>query len=43
MEEKFARVKDSGANPFVDPEGYKKFVTEKEQEYRAELKKQGGG
>ena len=42
MEEKFARVKDGG-NPFVDPEGYKKFVAEKEQEFRAELKKQQAG
>jgi metallo-beta-lactamase class B len=41
MEEKFARVKEGAANPFVDPEGYKTFVTEKEQEFRAEWKKQG--
>jgi metallo-beta-lactamase class B len=40
MEEKFARVKQGGANPFIDPEGYKKFVADKEQEFRAELKKQ---
>jgi metallo-beta-lactamase class B len=41
MEEKFARVKEGAANPFVDPEGYKTFVAEKEQEFRAEWKKQG--
>jgi metallo-beta-lactamase class B len=40
MEEKFARVKEGAANPFVDPEGYKTFVAEKEQEFRAEWKKQ---
>jgi metallo-beta-lactamase class B len=40
MEEKFARVKEGGANPFVDPAGYKTFVAEKEQEFRAEWKKQ---
>ncbi|HET6928782.1 MAG TPA: MBL fold metallo-hydrolase, partial [Candidatus Acidoferrum sp.] len=28
------------ANPFIDPDGYKKFVAEKEQEFRAELAKQ---
>jgi metallo-beta-lactamase class B len=28
------------ANPFLDPDGYKKFVAEKEQEFRAELAKQ---
>jgi metallo-beta-lactamase class B len=41
MEEKFARVKEGAANPFVDPEGYKTFVAEKGQEFRAEWKKQG--
>ena len=40
LEEKYPRVKNGGANPFVDPEGYKKFVTEKEQEFRTELAKQ---
>jgi hypothetical protein len=28
------------ANPFIDPDGYKKFVADKEQEFRAELAKQ---
>ena len=41
MEEKFARVKDRG-NPFIDPEGYRKFVAEKEQEFRTEWKRQAG-
>jgi len=40
MEEKRAGLKEGGANPFVDPNGYKKFVAEKEQEFRTELKKQ---
>jgi metallo-beta-lactamase class B len=40
MEEKFARVKDGGANPFVDPEGYKSYVAEREQAFRREWKKQ---
>ena len=40
MEEKYARLKKGGANPFVDPAGYKNFVAEKEQEFRAELGKQ---
>jgi metallo-beta-lactamase class B len=40
MEEKYARLKDGAANPFVDPAGYKKFVADKEQEFRAELAKQ---
>ena len=40
MEEKYARLKNSGANPFIDPEGYKKYVADKEQEFLAELAKQ---
>ena len=40
LEEKHALLKDGGANPFVDPGGYRKFVAEKEQEFRAELTRQ---
>jgi metallo-beta-lactamase class B len=40
MEEKYARLKPGSPNPFVDPDGYKKFVTEKEQEFRNELANQ---
>jgi metallo-beta-lactamase class B len=39
MEEKVARTK-AGGNPFVDPEGYKKFVAESEQSYLAQLKRE---
>lgn len=37
---KYARLQAGGANPFVDPDGYRKYVTEKEQAFRDELKKQ---
>jgi metallo-beta-lactamase class B len=40
LKEKYARLKDGGANPFVDPSGYKNYVAEKEQEFNAELAKQ---
>jgi metallo-beta-lactamase class B len=40
MDEKLKRKKDGEPSPFIDPEGYKKFVAEKEQEFRAELAKQ---
>ncbi len=42
MEAKQARMTKGGPDPFIDPEGYKKFVTDKEQEFRAELAKQKG-
>jgi metallo-beta-lactamase class B len=38
--EKYPHMNDGAANPFVDPDGYKKFVAEKEQEFHAELEKQ---
>jgi metallo-beta-lactamase class B len=43
MEEKYARMKAGGANPFIDPDGYKKYVADKEQEFLAELAKQKAG
>ena len=42
MEAKFARMKAGAANPFVDPEGYKSYVAEREQTFRKELAKQTG-
>jgi metallo-beta-lactamase class B len=33
-------MKPGAANPFVDPDGYKRFVAQKEQEFRGELAKQ---
>ena len=43
MAEKFARVKEGGANPFVDPDGYQSYIADRETAFREELKKQGGG
>ena len=40
MESKYARLKKGARAPFVDPEGYKKYVAQKEQEFRTELAKQ---
>jgi metallo-beta-lactamase class B len=40
MEDKFARVKEGAPNPFIDPDGYKSYVAEREQAFRSELKKQ---
>jgi metallo-beta-lactamase class B len=40
LEEKYARLKEGGANPFIDSDGYKKYVAQKEQDFRAELAKQ---
>ena len=40
LEAKYARMKEGGPNPFIDPEGYKSYVAEKEQSFRAELAKQ---
>jgi metallo-beta-lactamase class B len=40
MEEKFARLKAGGQNPFVDPQGYKDFVAQREQTFLADLASQ---
>ena len=40
MEEKFSKMGKGGSNPFVDPEGYKRYVAEREKTFRAELAKQ---
>ena len=40
MESKFARLKSGGPNPFIDPQGYKAYVAEREEAFRKELKKQ---
>jgi metallo-beta-lactamase class B len=40
MESKFARLNAGGVNPFVDPQGYSSYVTEREQAFQAELAKQ---
>jgi metallo-beta-lactamase class B len=42
MEEKFAQVNGVGANPFVDPAGYRSYVAEREAAFRAEWEKQKG-
>jgi metallo-beta-lactamase class B len=40
LEAKYPLMKGRGANAFVDPNGYKQFVAEKEQAFRTELSKQ---
>jgi metallo-beta-lactamase class B len=37
---KYPKLRTDGANPFIDPAGYKAYVAEREQAFRAELKKQ---
>ncbi len=40
MEAKYARMKEGGPNPFIDPDGYKSYIAEREKTFRAELAKQ---
>jgi len=40
MEAKYARMKEGGPNPFIDPEGYKSYIAEREETFRAEWAKQ---
>ena len=43
MTAKYARLKDGGQNPFIDPTGYKEYVADREQAFEEELKKQENG
>jgi metallo-beta-lactamase class B len=43
LETKYARLKTGGTTAFIDPEGYKSFVADREQAFRRELKKQKAG
>ena len=40
LEAKYARMKAGAATAFVDPDGYRSFVADREQAFRAELAKQ---
>ena len=40
LDEKYRRLKEGSTNAFIDPDGYKKYVEQKEQAFEAELTKQ---
>jgi metallo-beta-lactamase class B len=40
MESKYARLKLGGANPYIDPAGYKSYVVDRERAFLSELQKQ---
>ena len=42
LQEKYQRWKNGDKTAFIDPDGYKSYVAEREQAYEAELKKQSG-
>lgn len=42
LETKYAQMKAGSATVFIDPEGYKNYVSEREQAFRKELAKQSG-
>ena len=40
LQTKYARLKEPAATPFVDPAGYKSYITDREEAFRKELAKQ---
>ena len=40
LDQKYPLIKEEGANPFVDPGGYKKYILQKEQDFLTELARQ---
>lgn len=43
METKYTRLKEGVLTSFIDPDGYKKYVAQKERVVRANLAKQKAG
>jgi metallo-beta-lactamase class B len=43
LKEKYARWKQGDRDAFIDPEGYKSYIAEREQAFEAELKRQSAG
>ncbi|HYM10084.1 MAG TPA: subclass B3 metallo-beta-lactamase [Bryobacterales bacterium] len=43
LDAKFARLERGGANPFIDPEGYRAYVETSEEKFRRELERQKRG
>ena len=42
LDKKYPRLKEGQANPFMDPEGYKAYIADREAAFRSELQKQSG-
>jgi metallo-beta-lactamase class B len=40
LDGKYAKLQQGGGNPFIDPDGYKRYVEERQRTFRAELQKQ---
>jgi metallo-beta-lactamase class B len=43
MEAKYPKIKAGGANPFIDPAGYKAYIANREAAFRKELARQKAG
>jgi metallo-beta-lactamase class B len=40
MEMKYAKLSGGGTNPYIDPEGYKNYIADREEAFLSELRKQ---
>ena len=40
LQTKYARLKEGAVTPFIDPTGYKRYITDREEAFRTELAKQ---
>jgi metallo-beta-lactamase class B len=43
LKEKYARWKGGDHNAFIDPDGYKGYIAERQQAFEAELQRQSAG
>jgi metallo-beta-lactamase class B len=40
LQTKYARLKQGAVTPFIDPTGYKRYITDREEAFRTELAQQ---
>ena len=43
LDEKYPKLKAGGANPFIDPAGYKAYIAERQAEFERKLADQRAG
>ena len=43
LQEKYKKLQAGGANPFIDPAGYRAYVVERQQAFEAKLQEQRAG
>ena len=43
MQEKYEKLRPGGANPFIDPAGYRAYIDERQRAFETKLQEQRAG